>query len=90
MTCMDIKNGVSSTNRPVQLQKMARNLKFPIKGEEELYYPCSENKGADQLGSYCEADLHVCFRKGKRPLSDFSVLNFYLLHNNKILGLRGF
>ena len=29
---------------------------------EELYYPCSENKGAEQLRSYCEADLHLCFR----------------------------
>ena len=26
------------------------------------YYPFSENKGADQLRSYCEADLHLCFR----------------------------
>ena len=42
------------TNRPVQLQKMARV-------EDELLYPCSENKGADQLRSYCEADLHLCF-----------------------------
>ena len=23
---------------------------------------CSENKGADQLRSYCEADLRLCFR----------------------------
>ena len=29
---------------------------------EELYYPCGENKGADQLRSYCEADLRLCFR----------------------------
>ena len=29
---------------------------------EELYYPCSENKGADQLRSYCKADLRLCFR----------------------------
>ena len=29
---------------------------------EELYYPSSENKGADQLRSYCEADLRLCFR----------------------------
>ena len=29
---------------------------------EGLYYPCSENKGADQLRSYCEADLRLCFR----------------------------
>ena len=27
-----------------------------------MYYPSSENKGADQLRSYCEADLRLCFR----------------------------
>ena len=27
-----------------------------------MYYPCSEDKGAGQLRSYCEADLHLCFR----------------------------
>ena len=26
-----------------------------------MYYQCSENKGANQLYSYCEADLHLCF-----------------------------
>ena len=26
-----------------------------------MYYPSSENKGADQLSSYCEADLRLCF-----------------------------
>ena len=26
-----------------------------------MYYPCSENKGADHRG-YCEADLRLCFR----------------------------
>ena len=40
----------------------ARSLKFRIYKVEELYYPCSENKGADQLRSYCEADLRLCFR----------------------------
>ena len=32
--------------------------------EEGLYYLCSENKGDDQLHSYCEAfaNLHLCFR----------------------------
>ena len=29
------------------------------------YYPSSENKVADQLCSYCEADLWLCFRKYK-------------------------
>ena len=28
---------------------------------EELYYPCGENKSADQLCSYCTAASHLCF-----------------------------
>ena len=52
----------SDRNRPVQLQKQARSLKFWSYVEEALYYPSSENKGADQLRSYCEADLRLCFR----------------------------
>ena len=44
----------------------SRSLKFRIfKVEEELYYPSSENKGADQIRSYCEADLRFCFRLGR-------------------------
>ena len=39
----------SDTNRAEQAQKMARDWKFWIKKVEELYYQCSENKGADQL-----------------------------------------
>ena len=50
------------TNRAVQAQNQARSLKFWIQEEEALYYPCSENKGADQLRSYCEADLRLWFR----------------------------
>ena len=38
----------SDTNQAVQPQKMAKGLKFRIQEEEGLYYPCSENKGADQ------------------------------------------
>ena len=30
--------------------------------EEGLHYTCSENKGADQLRGYREADLRLCFR----------------------------
>ena len=52
----------SDTNQAVQLQKMARGLKIWIKEEEGLYYSCSENKGADQLRGYSEADLRLCFR----------------------------
>ena len=52
----------SDTNRPVQAQIRARSFKFWMKEEEGLYYPGRENKGADQLRGYCEADLHLCFR----------------------------
>ena len=52
----------SDINWPVQLQKQARNFKFWSLVEEELYYPSSENKGADQLRGYREADLRLCFR----------------------------
>ena len=58
----------SDTNRSVQLQKIARSLKFQIQEEEELYYLFSENKGADQLCNYCEADLRLCFCIGKNPV----------------------
>ena len=40
-------------------------MKFWIKEGEGLYYPCSENKGADQLRGYREADLRLCFRPCK-------------------------
>ena len=52
----------SDINRPVQAQKRARSLKFRIYVEEELYYPSSENKDADQLRGHREADLRLCFR----------------------------
>ena len=41
-------------NQTIQAQKRARSLKFRIEVEEELHYPSSENKGADQL--------RLCFR----------------------------
>ena len=51
----------SDTDRAVHGQKMARGWKFRSWKVEELYYPCSETKGADQLRSYCEADLRLLF-----------------------------
>ena len=33
-----------------------------------MYYPSSENKGADQLRGYREADLRLCFRICKNPV----------------------
>ena len=50
---------LSDTNQAVQLQKIARGLKFRSKKVEGLYYLCSENKAADQLNR--EADLRLCF-----------------------------
>ena len=56
------------TNQSVKSHKMARGLKFRILGLEGLYYPCSENKGADQLRGYRDADLRHCFRICKKPV----------------------
>ena len=36
--------------------------RLEISDLEGLYYPCSENKDADQLRGYREADLRPCFR----------------------------
>ena len=51
----------ADTNKAVQLQKMARILKFRVEKVERSYYLCSENKGADQLCGYRIADLCLCF-----------------------------
>ena len=58
----------SDSNRPVQLHKMARSLEIQIMEDEEVCYPSSENKGADQLCSYCTADLRLCFRICENPV----------------------
>ena len=58
----------SDTNRAVQSKKIGRGLKFQIYKVEGLYYPYSENKGADQLRRYREADLGLCFRICKKPV----------------------
>ena len=47
----------SDINRAVQAKKIDRGWKFWIEKVDELYYLCSENKDADQLRSYCQADL---------------------------------
>ena len=48
----------TGTNQAVQLPEMARRI-YEV---EKLYYPSSENKGADQLRGYRKADLRLCFR----------------------------
>ena len=71
---------------------MARGLKFRIKKVEGLYYPCSENKGADQLRGYREADLRLCFRICKKPVfsgrGSINACNFTdpILHETRIMG----
>ena len=55
-------------NQAVQPHKMARGLKLLIEVVEVLYYLYSENKGADQLRGYREADLRLCFRICKKPV----------------------
>ena len=46
-------------------QKMVRGLKLSD-SESRGIVLCSKNKGADQLHSYCGADLHLCFRIWKK------------------------
>ena len=36
-----------------------------------MYYPSSENKGADQLRGYREADLRLCFRLSSPQIVGF-------------------
>ena len=47
---------------------MARGLIFRIEDVEGFCYECSENKGADQLRGYREADLRLCFLMCKKPV----------------------
>ena len=43
-----------------------------------MYYPGNENKDADQLRGYREADLRLCFRICKNPV--FSRRGSYLIN----------
>ena len=51
----------SDTNRAAQPQKMARSLKFGFRKKRGRTI-----RGADQLRSYCAADLRLCFRICKK------------------------
>ena len=66
----------SYTNRTVQPHKMVTGLKLCMQEVEVLYFLCSENKNADQLRGYREADLRLCFRICKKPV--FSRRGSYL------------
>ena len=50
----------SDTNRAVQAQKMGRDWKFWILKVEELHYPRSENKGADQTAKLICVFVFAC------------------------------
>ena len=63
---------------------MATGLTFRIYVEEGLHYPCSENKGADQLRGQRKADLRLCFRICKKPV--FSRYGSYVETMNNING----
>ena len=67
------------THRAAQAQKMVRGLKFQIQEEEELYYPCSKNKGPDQLRGDREPDLSLCFRICRSLLLSWCGLSIFLL-----------
>ena len=45
-----------------------------------MHYPSSENKGADQLRGYREADLRLCLRICKNPLSHDAAHLFVMLN----------
>ena len=65
---LDFRLGQTQTGLYVRPQKMATGWKMRIYEVEGLYYLCSENKGADQLRSYCAADLRLCFRICKKQV----------------------
>ena len=56
-------------NQAVQPQKMTRSLKFRISKEEGLNYPCSENKGTDQLRGYAKLICVFVFANAKSRFS---------------------
>ena len=49
-----------------------------------LFYPSNKSKDADQLRSYCAADLHLCFRNAK---GWFSHNEAQFIINKKVLFL---
>ena len=69
------KRNRSDTNQAVQAQNMARAWKFRSQEEEALYYPSSENEGADQLCNYYTDDIRFsCKRTSGVCFSIISIL----------------
>ena len=65
-----------------QTDLYSHRSRLRIQEEEEFYYPSSKNKGADQLRTYCEADLRLCFRIDKNPV--FSLCDSINIHIDQI------
>ena len=63
----------SDTNRAGKPKKMARGKKFRIEEVDELYYLCSENKGAAQLRGNRVADLRCVFAYARSRFSHDAV-----------------
>ena len=75
---------LSDTNQAVQLQKMARGLKFWIKEVKGLDCVCSKNKGTDQLRGHRAADLRLCFRiNAKRWFSHDAAHDLFLIYQRQ-------
>ena len=58
-----------------------------------MYYPCSENKGADQLRGYREADLRLYFRICKKPFFSqrgSNVVSYNVLIWNTCIDIKEF
>ena len=56
-----IKEGSEQVQHKSSFAAIENGLSSWIMIEEGQYYLCGENKEADQLRSYCAADLHLCF-----------------------------
>ena len=56
------KCGFRTGPTQTELYKHRRWLEAGNLQSRELSFPCSENEGADQLRSYCEADLRLCLK----------------------------
>ena len=44
-----------------------------------MYFPSSENKGAEQLCSHAKASLRLCFRLGKNPVFSYDLFKLQKL-----------
>ena len=53
-----------------------------------MYYPSSENKGADQLRGYREADLHLCFRICRLLVFSRGGSNSFMLKESNIIDVE--